>query len=93
MSFLKLFFAINSEHSKGGMAKSRADTRAKQSGGSVANVTHSLKGVRFPARKADLLNRAKKNDAERAVLELVGEMPDQDYRTMADVMKGFGKAP
>ena len=75
------------------MAKGRAGgTRAKQSGGSVANVTHSLKGIGFPASKADLLDRAKKNHAERAVLDLLGEMPDQDYRTMADVMKGFGKA-
>jgi hypothetical protein len=52
---------MNSEQSEGGMAKGRAGTtRAKQSGGSVANVTHSLKGIVFPARKADLLDRAKK---------------------------------
>jgi hypothetical protein len=55
-------------------------------------VTHALKGIAFPARKSDLLDRAKKNNAERAVLDIVGAMPDQDYRTMADVMKGFGKA-
>jgi hypothetical protein len=54
-------------------------------------VTHALKGIDFPARKSDLLNRAKQNHAERAVLDVVGAMPDQDYRTMADVMKGFGK--
>jgi len=26
------------------------------------------------------------------VLDIVGAMPDQGYRTMAEVMKGFGKA-
>jgi hypothetical protein len=60
--------------------------------GSVANVTHVLKGIGFPARELDLLDRAKKNHAERAVLDIVGAMLDQDYRTMADVMKDFGKA-
>jgi len=75
------------------MAKGRASsTRRMGSVESVANVTHSLKGIGFPARKADLLDRAKKNHAERAVLDIVKLMPDQDYRTMADVMKGFGKA-
>jgi hypothetical protein len=74
------------------MAKSEADGRGKHDGGSVANVTHSLKGIEFPARKSDLLDQAKKNHAERAVLDLIEAMPDQDYATMADVMKGYGKA-
>jgi len=47
------------------MAKGAANTRGKRSGGSVANVTHALKGIGFPARKSDLLDRAKKNHAER----------------------------
>jgi hypothetical protein len=75
------------------MAKHAAgSTRAKRSGGSVANVTHALKGIGFPAKKSDLLDRANKNHDDRAVLDIVGAMPDQPYRTMADVMKGFGKA-
>ncbi|TMJ65247.1 MAG: DUF2795 domain-containing protein [Alphaproteobacteria bacterium] len=36
----------------------------------------------FPARKSDLLDLATKNHAERAVLEVVAPMPDQDYRNM-----------
>jgi hypothetical protein len=43
-------------------------------------------------RKSDLLDRAKKNHAERAVLDIIGAMPDQDYWAMAGVMKGLGKA-
>jgi Protein of unknown function (DUF2795) len=75
------------------MAKGVAsNARGKRKGGSVASVAHALKGIGFPARKLDLLDRAKKNDADRGVLDIVGAMPDQDYRTMADVMKGFGKA-
>jgi hypothetical protein len=74
------------------MAKRAANSRGKPAGGSVANVTHSLKGIGFPAKKTDLVHQAKKNHAERAVLDIVEAMPDQDYRTMADVMKGFAKA-
>jgi hypothetical protein len=75
------------------MAQGAANnTRTKRSGGSVATVTHALKGIGFPARKTDLLDRARKNHAERAVLDIIGAVPDQDYRTMADVMKGFGRA-
>jgi hypothetical protein len=74
------------------MAKGETGGRGKHEGGSVADVTHSLKGVEFPAKKSDLLDQARKNHAERAVLELIEAMPDQDYGTMADVMKGFGKA-
>lgn len=73
------------------MAKGETGSRGKHEGGSVADVTHSLKGIEFPAKKSDLLDQAKKNHAERAVLERIEAMPDQDYGTMADVMKGFGK--
>jgi hypothetical protein len=75
-----------------GMAKGEADGGRQHGGGSVAEVTHSLKGVEFPAKKSDLLDQARKNHAERAVLDLIEAMPDQEYGTMADVMKGYGKA-
>jgi hypothetical protein len=32
--------------------------KGRQKGGSVANVAHALKGIGFPARKSDLLDRA-----------------------------------
>jgi hypothetical protein len=33
----------------------------------------------------------RKNRAERVILDRPGAMPVQDYKTMAVVMKGFGK--
>ena len=75
------------------MAKGGAgNTRGKRGGGSVVTVTHTLKGIGFSARKSDPLDRAGKTHAKRAVLDIIGAMPDQDHRTMADVMKGFGRA-
>lgn len=61
------------------------------SGGSPANVAKSLKGIDFPAKKKDLINHAKKNHAEEQVLQELKKMPEQEYGTMADVMKGYGK--
>lgn len=62
------------------------------SGHSPVNVTHFLKGVDFPAKRNDLLQHAKQNKADSEVLQEIEQMPDQEYATMADVMKGFGKS-
>lgn len=60
-------------------------------GHSPVNVTHALKGMDFPAKRDDLLRHAKQNHAEKEVLDEIARMPDQNYGSMADVMKGFGK--
>lgn len=57
---------------------------------SPTQVTHFLKGTDFPAGRDDLLETAKANKAGDDVLDQIGRMPDQEYHTMADVMKGFG---
>ena len=61
-------------------------------GHSPANVTHYLKGSDFPANKEDLLEHAKKNGAEDAVLEMIENMPDGEFGNMADVMSAYGDA-
>ena len=59
-------------------------------GKSVANITHHLKGIDFPAKKGDILKHAKQSGADQAVLDAIGKMPDQEYGSMADLMKGYG---
>lgn len=59
-------------------------------GQSPANVTHHLEGIDFPASREDLEKRAKENGAEEDVLNVIREMPDQQYESMADVTKGIG---
>ncbi|ARN79760.1 DUF2795 domain-containing protein [Methylocystis bryophila] len=61
-------------------------------GVSPANVTHHLSGVNFPARKQDLVKKAKANGADRDILEMIEDMPDMDFENMADVMKAYGEA-
>ncbi len=61
-------------------------------GKSVANITHHLKGRDFHANKKDILKHAKKNGADKDVLDAINHMPDQEYGSMADLMKGYGKS-
>lgn len=59
--------------------------------GSAANVTHALKGIDFPASKQDIIKHAQGNNADQVVLEELQNLPDEQYNSMADVMKGFGQ--
>lgn len=61
-------------------------------GQSPANVSHHLQGADFPASRADLEKQAKQNGAGDDVLDVIRNMPDQEYANMADVMKGVGEA-
>ena len=60
-------------------------------GHSPSNILHHLKGVDFPAGKEDLVKQAQKNEAEDDILDILRQMPDSEYHTMADVLKGVGK--
>lgn len=60
-------------------------------GESPANVTTYLKGIDYPANKEQLVQQAQKNGAESAVMDVLNNMPDQEYGNMADVMKGYGE--
>ena len=60
-------------------------------GHSPSNILHHLKGVDFPADKNALLQQAQKNNAEGDILDILRQMPEGEYHTMADVLKGVGK--
>lgn len=53
-------------------------------------MNSGLKGIDFPASRDDLERHAKDNGAEDDVLEVIRNMPDQEYGSMADVTKGVG---
>lgn len=60
-------------------------------GHSPSNILHHLKGIDFPAGKDALVSQAQKNDADNDILDIIRQLPDQEYHTMADVLKGVGK--
>ncbi len=61
-------------------------------GQSPIDVTHHLKGIHFPAEKQDLVEQAKKNGAPSEIMEAIEAMPEETYKAVADVMKGFKQA-
>ncbi|MFH0810059.1 MAG: DUF2795 domain-containing protein [Pseudomonadota bacterium] len=61
------------------------------SGRNVANVTHHLKGIDFPAKKDDLISYATEQGADEEVLKVLRDLPDREYGNMADVMQGYGQ--
>jgi predicted transcriptional regulator len=60
-------------------------------GHSPSNVTHHLKGIHFPADKQALVEQAKQNKAPPEVMEEIEAMEDQEFGSIAEVMKAFGK--
>lgn len=60
-------------------------------GHSPSNILHHLKGVDFPADRNSLIEQAQKNNAEGDILDILRQMPDQKYQSMADVLKGVGR--
>ena len=61
-------------------------------GQSPSNITHHLKGIDFPADKDELLRHAEENGAGQAILDVLSEMPDDEYESMADVTKAYREA-
>jgi Protein of unknown function (DUF2795) len=61
-------------------------------GHSPSNLAYYLSGIDFPCRKDDLIQHAKNNGAEAEVLQMLQELPEKEYGTMADVMRGYGEA-
>jgi hypothetical protein len=61
-------------------------------GHSPSNVARYLSGIDFPCRKGDLVRHAKNNGAEEEVLQVLQELPEQEYGNMADVVRGYGEA-
>jgi hypothetical protein len=60
-------------------------------GHSPANITHHLKGLHFPVQKSDLLQQAKKNGAEADIMQVLEAMPEQEFASIAEVMKAMGE--
>lgn len=61
-------------------------------GHSPANVTHSLKGVKFPATKHELIRHAKHEGASADVISVLEAFPEEKFQTMANVTKAYGEA-
>lgn len=58
-----------------------------------ANIMKHMKGIKFPASKKDILDTARKGpgpDTDK-VLEVLDKIPDQEYKTLPEILKAIGK--
>ena len=56
---------------------------------SPAEVEKLLKGMNFPARKADLIKHVKQETQQ--VLDVLQKLPDETYNKPTDVARAFGE--
>ena len=57
---------------------------------SPAQLAHYLRGISLPASKAQLKAEAEQNNAPPEMLELIDDLPVEQYHTMPDIMKAVG---
>ena len=68
-----------------------AQKRQQRFSVSPAQVEKSIKGTHFPAQKQDLIQRAKENNANQDVLEVLENMPDKQFKSPVDISKAMGR--
>ena len=58
---------------------------------SASGLAKALKGIDLPRRKSGLVRYARENSENDDILKLIKNLPDRNYKTMADVQKGLGE--
>lgn len=57
---------------------------------SPTEVQRYLKGMRYPARKEDLIEQARGLKAPAKVIQVIERFPDQEFRGPTDVSRAIG---
>lgn len=60
-------------------------------GQSPANVQKYLAGVHYPCSKDDLISTAEENDAPAEIMEVIENLPADEFGGPQDVMKAYGE--
>lgn len=61
-------------------------------GESPSNLALHLKGIDFPCRKKDMVTHVKRTNPDKKVMDALDALPEREYKTMAEVMEGFGES-
>jgi hypothetical protein len=60
-------------------------------GVSTIDLQNYLKGVSYPSRKDGLIHKAQENQAPRDVLDLLENLPDWEFQSIADISRAMGE--
>jgi hypothetical protein len=53
---------------------------------SPESVYNFLEGMKYPAQKKELVNQAKKNNADIRIIEAIESLPEKEYESEDDVI-------
>jgi hypothetical protein len=60
-------------------------------GVSRIDLQHYLQGVNYPSRKDVLIQKAQENQAPQDVIDLLENLPDWDFQSIADISRAIGE--
>jgi Protein of unknown function (DUF2795) len=60
-------------------------------GASPVDIARHLEGLTLPARKQDVVRHVRSKGANADEITATERLPDQEFKTMADVLKGVGQ--
>ncbi len=59
---------------------------------SAAKITHFLEGMGFPASKQQIISYARDNNAPQDVMDMLQNMQEGTYYSIASIWEAVGKA-
>jgi hypothetical protein len=60
-------------------------------GASQVEVARHLEGLTLPASKQDVVRHVRSKGANAEEITAIERLPDREFKTMADVLKGIGQ--
>jgi len=75
------------DRSEAGLKGGRAALEAP----SAAGIAVALKGIHFPQDRDGLVAHARRGDAGAGIIDTLAELPDRNFKNMADVEKALGE--
>jgi hypothetical protein len=60
-------------------------------GASLVEIRRHLEGLSLPASKQDVVRHVRSKGANADEITAIERLPDQEFRTMAEVLKGVGQ--
>lgn len=57
----------------------------------AADVGRAIRGIDFPADRDDLIHQAKNNKANTDIIDILENLPGNNFKSPIDVSKAFGE--
>lgn len=63
---------------------------ASMGGRSPSDIALFLEGLEYPASKDALVTYAEDSNAPQEAIDILEQLPDQDYNSLAEIIMGIG---